>query len=257
MLLAGRALLILALAIALYGIAASLYGARSSNFAARRGPDGRAWIASGRRAVYALSGTLFVSFALLELAFLRSDLSFELVATHSSTTTPAFYRATAVWSSQEGSLLLWVVLLSAWSSAVLFITRKRAREIAPIRHRGAARAGRLLLRPADLPREPVRSAEPGPGGGHRAEPAAPPPEHDDPPPDAVLGLHAVRGAVRLRGRGARHPPARASSGYAPPARSPSRRGCASASAWCWARAGPTPSWAGAATGLGTASRTPR
>jgi cytochrome c-type biogenesis protein CcmF len=130
-LLAGRALLIFALAIALYGIAASLYGARTRNVAPRRGPDGRAWIASGRRAVYALAGTLLVCFLLLELAFLRSDFSFELVATHSSTTTPAFYRVTAPWSSQEGSLLLWVVLLSAWSSAVLFFTRKRAREIAP------------------------------------------------------------------------------------------------------------------------------
>jgi cytochrome c-type biogenesis protein CcmF len=130
-LLAGRALLILALAIALYGIVASLYGARTRNVASRGGLDGRAWIASGRRAVYALTGTLLVCFALLELAFLRSDFSFELVATHSSTTTPAFYRATAVWSSQEGSLLLWVVLLSAWSSAVLFMTRNRAREVAP------------------------------------------------------------------------------------------------------------------------------
>jgi cytochrome c-type biogenesis protein CcmF len=130
-LLAGRALLILALAIALYGIAASLYGARTRNRTPRRGPDGRAWIDSGRRSVYALAGTLLVCFGLLELAFLRSDFAFELVATHSSTTTPAFYRATAAWSSQEGSLLLWVVLLSAWSSAVLFLTRDRAREIAP------------------------------------------------------------------------------------------------------------------------------
>jgi cytochrome c-type biogenesis protein CcmF len=130
-LLAGRALLIMALAIAIYGIVASLYGARLRHVPIRRGPDSRAWIDSGRRAVYALTGTLLVCFLLLELAFLRSDFSFELVATHSSTTTPAFYRATAVWSSQEGSLLLWVVLLSAWSSAVLFVTRRRAREIAP------------------------------------------------------------------------------------------------------------------------------
>src|SRR5687768_7023141 len=131
MLLAGRALLVLALAIAVYGVAASLYGARKRNAGAgRRGPDGRAWIASGRRAVYALTGTLGVCFLLMELAFMRSDFSFELVATHSSTTTPAFYRATAAWSSQEGSLLLWVVLLSAWSSAILFLTRRRAREIA-------------------------------------------------------------------------------------------------------------------------------
>jgi cytochrome c-type biogenesis protein CcmF len=119
---AGRACLILALAIALYGIGASLYGARSGR---------REWVASGRRAVYALAGVLAVAFAILEAAFLRSDFSFELVAGHSSTTTPAFYRFTAIWSSQEGSLLLWVLLLSAWSSVILLVTRRRAREVAP------------------------------------------------------------------------------------------------------------------------------
>ena len=36
-----------------------------------------------------------------------------------------------MWSSQEGSLLLWVLLLSLWSSLILFLTRRRAREIAP------------------------------------------------------------------------------------------------------------------------------
>jgi cytochrome c-type biogenesis protein CcmF len=131
-LVAGRALLIFALAIAVYGIFASLYGARRRNApAGSSGRTGRAWIDSGRRAVYALTGTVVVCFVLLEVAFLRSDFSFELVATHSSTTTPAFYRATAAWSSQEGSLLLWILLLSSWSSLILFLTRRRAREIAP------------------------------------------------------------------------------------------------------------------------------
>ena len=132
MLTAGRVLLILALATALYGVAASLYGARLGM--ARSGIGGwtgRAWVHSGRRAVYALAGTLGVCFLLLEIAFLRSDFTSELVASHSSTTTPAFYQATAIWSSQEGSLLLWVFLLSVWSSAILFLTRRRAREIAP------------------------------------------------------------------------------------------------------------------------------
>ena len=131
MLVAGRSLLVIALAIAVYGILASLYGARTGEAAgvARRG--GLAWVASGRRAVYALTCTLAVCFAVLEAAFLRSDFTFELVASHSSTTTPAFYQVTAIWSSQEGSLLLWVLLLSTWSSVVLFITRHRLREIVP------------------------------------------------------------------------------------------------------------------------------
>jgi cytochrome c-type biogenesis protein CcmF len=119
----GRALLILAFALALYGIAASVYGART---------NARAWVDSGRRAIYALAGVLTIAFAILEAAFLRSDFSYSLVASHSSTTTPTFYKATAVWSSQEGSLLLWVWLLSLWSSLVLYLTRRSLRQIAPV-----------------------------------------------------------------------------------------------------------------------------
>jgi cytochrome c-type biogenesis protein CcmF len=119
---AGQGCLILALGVCLYGIGASLYGARRGR---------REWVASGRRAVYALAATAGVAFVILEAAFLRSDFSFALVTSHSSTTTPAFYRATAVWSSQEGSLLLWLLLLSLWSSLILFATRRRLREIAP------------------------------------------------------------------------------------------------------------------------------
>src|SRR3954447_22416602 len=122
MLVAGKACLILALAVCVYGIGASIYGARSGR---------RDFVDSGRRAVYALAGTVVVAFVILQAAFLRSDFSFALVASHSSTTTPLFYRATAAWSSQEGSLLLWLLLLSLWSSLILFLTRRRLREVAP------------------------------------------------------------------------------------------------------------------------------
>ncbi|MGI8903598.1 MAG: heme lyase CcmF/NrfE family subunit [Solirubrobacteraceae bacterium] len=122
MALLGRALLILGLLVTLYGIGASLYGVRAGR---------RQWVDSGRRAVYALAGLMTLAFVILEAAFLRSDFSFNVVAAHSSTTTPRFYRAAAAWSSQEGSLLLWVFLLSLWSSLILFLTRRRVREIAP------------------------------------------------------------------------------------------------------------------------------
>jgi cytochrome c-type biogenesis protein CcmF len=118
----GRSLLILGLLTAIYGVLASLYGARSSN---------SAWVDSGRRAVYALAGLMTGAFVILETAFLRNDFSYNVVAAHSSTTTPTFYKAAAAWSSQEGSLLLWVFLLAIWSSLVLYLTRRRAREIAP------------------------------------------------------------------------------------------------------------------------------
>ncbi len=118
----GRACLLLALAVSLYGIAASIYGARRGR---------REWVDSGRRSVYALAGVLTVAFVVLEAAFLRDDFAFDVVASHSSTTTPAFYKATAAWSSQEGSLLLWVWLLSLWSSLVLFAVRRRVRQVQP------------------------------------------------------------------------------------------------------------------------------
>src|SRR6201982_3635090 len=118
----GSALLILALGVTVYGIGASLYGARTGR---------REWVDSGRRAVYALAGLSTLAFAILEVAFFRSDFTFNVVADHSSTTTPTFYKLAAAWSSQEGSLLLWVFLLSVWSSLILFLTRRRVRQIAP------------------------------------------------------------------------------------------------------------------------------
>ncbi|MEA2445647.1 MAG: cytochrome c-type biosis protein CcmF, partial [Thermoleophilales bacterium] len=117
----GPLLLGLALVLEVYGIAASLYGVIT------RRPR---WVESGRRAVYALAATLTLAFVLLEAAFVRSDFSVRVVAEHSSTTTPPFYRAAALWSAQEGSLLLWVWLLSLWASLMLFVTRRSLREVA-------------------------------------------------------------------------------------------------------------------------------
>src|SRR5450755_3924513 len=117
----GRACLLLALVVCVYGVGASLYGVRS----------GRTEFSdSGRRAVYALAIVLTAAFAVLELAFLRDDFAFNTVADTSSRTTPTFYRAAAVWSSQEVSLLLWAWLLSMWASLALFLTRRRMREVA-------------------------------------------------------------------------------------------------------------------------------
>src|SRR5436305_7786584 len=118
----GRACLIIAFALTLYGIGAAVHGAR---------PGNRRYAESARRAVYAIAGLVTAAFAVLEIAFLRSDFSFVTVVTHSSTTTPLFYKAAAAWSSQEGSLLLWAFLLSMWSSVVLTITRNRLRDVTP------------------------------------------------------------------------------------------------------------------------------
>src|SRR5271163_3236717 len=117
----GSLCLVLALLVCAFGIGASLYGVRRGRVE---------FSESGRRSVYALAGILTVAFVVLEVAFLRNDFAFNTVADTSSRTTPAFYRAAAVWSSQEGSLLLWAWLLSLWSSLALFLTRRRMRDVA-------------------------------------------------------------------------------------------------------------------------------
>src|SRR5689334_18285879 len=117
----GYACLLLALGVCAYGIGASIYGVRAGR------PE---FSASGRRSVYALFGVLTVAFVVLEIAFLRNDFAFDTVADTSSRSTPLAYRAAAVWSSQEGSLLLWAWLLSLWASVALFLTRRRMREVA-------------------------------------------------------------------------------------------------------------------------------
>jgi cytochrome c-type biogenesis protein CcmF len=118
----GRGLTFLAFAVALYGIVAALFGATQGR---------REWVTSARRAVYALAALTSGAFLVLELAFLRDDFSFSVVQSHSSITTPLFYKAAAAWSSQEGSLLLWLWLLSVWSSLVVFLTRHRMRDVQP------------------------------------------------------------------------------------------------------------------------------
>ena len=119
----GRACLILALGVCVYGVAAGIGAWRLHR---------RDLASSARRAIYAAAALLTIAMGVLEAAFLRNDFSFDTVASHSSTTTPLFYKAAAMWSSQEGSLLLWVWLLALWSSAVLFLTRKRMRDVTPI-----------------------------------------------------------------------------------------------------------------------------
>jgi cytochrome c-type biogenesis protein CcmF len=117
----GAACLVAALPLALYGAAAALKGVTG----------GRRWVDSSRRAVYGFAALMTLTVLVVEAAFLRSDFSLELVADHSSTTTPSFYKLTAMWSSQAGSLLLWAWVLSLFSSAVLFATRRKHPEIVP------------------------------------------------------------------------------------------------------------------------------
>jgi cytochrome c-type biogenesis protein CcmF len=89
------------------------------------------WVLVSRRAVYAACGLLTLCVVLIEIAFASDDFSFKIVQEHSSIETPNFYKLAAMWSSQEGSLLLWAWVLSIASSLALYSTRNKLREIVP------------------------------------------------------------------------------------------------------------------------------
>jgi len=84
-----------------------------------------------RRTVYGFCALLTACVVIIELAFAGDDFSFNIVAEHSSIETPAGYKLAAMWSSQEGSLLLWAFVLSIAASAALYATRNKLRDLVP------------------------------------------------------------------------------------------------------------------------------
>ena len=91
----------------------------------------RRWIDLSRRVVYGFCALVTICVVIIEIAFASNDFSFKIVAEHSSIETPPFYKLAAMWSSQEGSLLLWAWVLSIVSSLALLATRNKLREIVP------------------------------------------------------------------------------------------------------------------------------
>ena len=81
------------------------------------------WVAIARPAAYAQ--LLFVGFAYacLTYAFVTHDFSVAYVAQNSNSELPLMYRISGVWGAHEGSLLLWVTILAAWTAAVAFFSR--------------------------------------------------------------------------------------------------------------------------------------
>ncbi len=105
----GHFALILALLVALAQGTLPLWGAY------RRDPALMALAKPAARAQFVL---VTLAFGCLAWGFATSDFSVELVAQHSNTQLPLAYRIAATWGSHEGSLLLWVVMLTSWAYVV-------------------------------------------------------------------------------------------------------------------------------------------
>ncbi|MFA6037095.1 MAG: heme lyase CcmF/NrfE family subunit [Legionellales bacterium] len=80
---------------------------------------------AGTTRIFSIAQFIFLSlsFIILEYAFIQNDFSVQYVSAHSHTDLPLMYRISAVWGGHEGSLLLWVLMLSGWGAAVAVLGR--------------------------------------------------------------------------------------------------------------------------------------
>ena len=90
-----------------------LYGALNE-----RSPYSPMLMASSRHFATAQFVFVALSFLCLVITFINDDFSVKYVANHSNTLLPTAYKISAVWGGHEGSLLLWMLILSGWSFAV-------------------------------------------------------------------------------------------------------------------------------------------
>ena len=111
----GQFALILALLLALAQGVLPLLGAWRGN--------GRL-MAVARPAAAGQAVFVLLAFGILTLAFLQFDFSVAYVAQNSNSELPWYYRIAAVWGAHEGSLLLWILILNAWTVAVAAFSRK-------------------------------------------------------------------------------------------------------------------------------------
>jgi cytochrome c-type biogenesis protein CcmF len=76
------------------------------------------WMSYARPLSKGLFLFLLISMLCLGYAFMTDDFSVAYVAGNSNTALPVYYKFSAIWGGHEGSLLLWVFILSCWTCAV-------------------------------------------------------------------------------------------------------------------------------------------
>ncbi len=110
----GHFALIIALGMSLLLTVVPLWGSWAGNYGAMR-----------LAPTLAAGVTVFcsISFACLATSFLQDDFSVRVVASNSNSLLPPMYKFSAVWGNHEGSLLLWVLILSFWLAAVATFSR--------------------------------------------------------------------------------------------------------------------------------------
>ncbi|MDR9439662.1 MAG: heme lyase CcmF/NrfE family subunit [Halomonas sp.] len=87
------------------------------------------WMAYARPMATGQLLFLAIAYACLTASYLLDDFSVANVANNSNSMLPWYYKASAVWGNHEGSVLLWSLILAAWSFAVSCFSRELPRDM--------------------------------------------------------------------------------------------------------------------------------
>lgn len=104
----GHFALILAFSVALIQMVVPMAGAALNR---------RNWMAIAQPAATSQVVLVGFSFAVLMWAFVQSDFSLSLVYQNSHTAKPLIYKISGVWGNHEGSMLLWVLILTIFGAS--------------------------------------------------------------------------------------------------------------------------------------------
>ena len=118
----GRYALLLALALAVWGLLAAVVGLRRQRPLA---------VESARTTAFALLAVVVAANGAMLAALLSDDFTLRYVAQNSSRATPTFFKVLALWSADDGSLLLWNLVLAGYLAAVAFRFRRYRPEALP------------------------------------------------------------------------------------------------------------------------------
>src|SRR2546427_837476 len=110
----GRAALATSVLLLVYALVGGSFGAWKGR---------RRLAESAQNALIGSFAATAVAVVILLAALARHDFAFQYVADHTSRELPLGYSLTAFWGGQEGSLLLWLLVLGGYSVAAVLTGR--------------------------------------------------------------------------------------------------------------------------------------
>src|SRR5712671_2189160 len=116
----GRAALVVSLGLLVYALVGGAIAAAANR---------RRLAISARNALFCAFGSTAIASTVLAVALVRHDFSFAYVAAHTNRTLSTPYALSAFWGGQEGSLLLWLLVLTGYGALAVAINRRLLRDL--------------------------------------------------------------------------------------------------------------------------------